>query len=63
LNLQSNPEAAIEVGRRRLAVTATTASPDERPRLWALAREMYAGFEDYKARTTREIPVVILMPI
>ena len=62
LNLLANPAATIEVGRRKLAVTASTASPEERARLWPLAVQMYRGYEDYQAKTTREIPVVILSP-
>ncbi len=60
LNLLTNPAAAIEVGRRKLAVTASTAEPEERARLWPLAAQMYPGYDDYQARTSREIPLVIL---
>jgi deazaflavin-dependent oxidoreductase (nitroreductase family) len=62
LNLLANPMATIEVGRRKLAVTARTATPEERARLWRLAVQMYPGYDDYQARTSREIPVVILAP-
>jgi len=62
LNLRDNPSATIEVGRRKLAVTATTASAEERARLWPLAVQIYAGYADYQAKTSREIPVVILAP-
>lgn len=62
LNVRGNPAAAIQIGSRRLAVSAETASPAERERLWALATQMYPGYDDYQARTSREIPVVILTP-
>ena len=62
LNLRDHPAASIRTGRRTLAVTAETATADERPRLWALATEMYPGYDAYQAKTTREIPVVILTP-
>ena len=62
LNLLANPGATIEVGRRKLRVTASTASAEERARLWPLTVQMYPGYEDYQARTSREIPVVILTP-
>ena len=62
LNLLANPTATIEVGRRKLAVSATTASAEERARLWPLAVQMYSGYDDYQAKTSREIPVVILAP-
>ena len=62
LNLLADPSATIEIGRRRFTVTARTASAEERSRLWPLAVQMYAGYDAYKAKTTREIPVVILSP-
>ena len=62
LNLRANPEAAIQVGNRKLAVAAETAGPDERPRLWADATQMYPGYDGYQAKTSREIPIVILTP-
>jgi len=61
LNLLANPAATIEVGRRKLAVSATTALAEERARLWPLVVEMYAGYDGYQAKTTREIPLVILI--
>ncbi len=62
LNLRGNPEATIQVGGRKLEVHADTASPDERARLWTLMTQMYPGYDDYQAKTSREIPVVILTP-
>ena len=62
LNLSGNPEAAIQVGGRKLEVHADTAPPDERARLWTLMTQMYPGYDDYQAKTSREIPVVILTP-
>lgn len=62
LNLRENPAASIQIGSRTVRVTATTAAPDERARLWALATQMYAGYDGYQAKTEREIPVVILAP-
>ena len=62
LNLLANPAATIEAGRRELAVSASTASAEERARLWPLAVQIYPGYDDYQAKTTREIPVVILIP-
>ena len=62
LNLGGNPEATINVRGRTLAVRAETASPEERARLWTLVTQMYAPYDDYQAKTSREIPVVILTP-
>jgi len=60
LNLGGNPAATIQLGRRKLQVTAKTAEPEERARLWARATRMYSGYDGYQAKTGREIPVVIL---
>jgi deazaflavin-dependent oxidoreductase (nitroreductase family) len=60
LNLREKPHATIEIGRRKIAVIAETASPEERARLWALATEMYPTYDAYQAKTSREIPLVIL---
>jgi F420H(2)-dependent quinone reductase len=62
LNLESHPEAQVQVGRRKLRVNATRASLDEQRRLWARYPAQYALFESMQKRVSREIPVVILRP-
>jgi F420H(2)-dependent quinone reductase len=62
LNLRADPAATIQVGRRRIPVSAETATAEERPRLWDLATRMYPGYDAYQAKTSREIPVVVLTP-
>jgi F420H(2)-dependent quinone reductase len=63
LNLRANPAATIQLGRRKVSVTAETAGPEERTRLWALATRMYPPYDAYQSKTSREIPVVILSPV
>jgi F420H(2)-dependent quinone reductase len=62
LNLQANPDAEVEVGRRRVKVRARVAEGEERADLWRKSNEQYAGFDDYEARTDRNIAVFILDP-
>lgn len=62
LNLRSNPAATIQVGGRRLAVRAETAGLEERARLWPRLTQMWPQYDAYRAKTRREIPVVILAP-
>lgn len=62
LNLQLTPQAVIEIGTHKLAVTARTASPQERARLWRAITETFGFYAKYQRRTGREIPVVILTP-
>jgi F420H(2)-dependent quinone reductase len=62
LNLRDDAAATIQVGSRRLPVTARTATDEERARLWPVVNRMYAGYDTYQAKTTRQIPLVILTP-
>jgi F420H(2)-dependent quinone reductase len=64
LNLKSNPEAEVEVGRRRTAVRARAAEGDERAELWRKHNEQYAGFDEYKEElpTDRPVTVFVLEP-
>jgi F420H(2)-dependent quinone reductase len=62
LNLRDDAEATIRVGGRTLHVHAETATPDERARLWTVMTGLYAPYDDYQAKTSREIPIVILTP-
>jgi deazaflavin-dependent oxidoreductase (nitroreductase family) len=62
LNLKAKPEAAVEVGGRRLPVRARVTEGAEREDLWRRCNEQYAGFDDYAARTDREIAVFVLEP-
>lgn len=62
LNLRANPQAEVEIGRQKLAVTARQANAEERAHFWPLLVNMYPGYAEYQKKTTREIPVVILTP-
>lgn len=62
LNLQSNPQAKIQIGPSVIAITAKQADAEERTRLWAIIAENYKNFVGYQKHTTREIPVIILTP-
>lgn len=60
LNLKANPNAEIEVGRERMPVRGRVAEGEERAELWRKHNEQYAGFDDYSARTDRDIAVFVL---
>jgi deazaflavin-dependent oxidoreductase (nitroreductase family) len=60
LNLLDTPSAWAQIRGQRLAVTATTAPPKRRDRLWPRVLAAYDGYRHYQSRTDREIPVVIL---
>ena len=63
LNLGADPAATVEVAHRTLAVRAETADPEERARLWRGVTAMYPTYDAYQAKTSREIPVVVLTPV
>lgn len=60
LNLRDDPEVFIQVQRERFAARARTASGDERARLWRMMVSILPDYEDFQARTTREIPLVVV---
>jgi len=62
LNLKSNPDAEVEVGRERRPVRARVAEGDERADLWRKHVEQFSGFEEYEARTDRDIALFVLEP-
>jgi len=61
-NVMANPDTTVQIGSRRMPVHARLADSAERERLWPMAVEVYGGYEQYRRRTEREIPLVILEP-
>lgn len=62
LNLKANPDAEVELAGRRQSVRARVAEGAERADLWRRINERYRGFDDYDARTQRDIAVFVLEP-
>jgi F420H(2)-dependent quinone reductase len=60
LNLLRDPLATVQVGRRRRAIRAREATPEERARLWAQLTSIAPGYLKYQERTARVIPLAIL---
>jgi F420H(2)-dependent quinone reductase len=61
LNLKANPTTTVQVGRERRTVTARQASTEEKAELWPRLVQMYSDYAVYARRTSRDIPVVILV--
>jgi deazaflavin-dependent oxidoreductase (nitroreductase family) len=61
-NLKANPDTTIQIGSKRIDVHARLATPEEYDRLWKLVVGVYKGYEDYRRRTERQIPLVVLEP-
>ncbi len=63
LNLLKEPAAGIQVLADRIRVRARTAKGAERERLWELMTQTWPAYDDYRLKTSREIPVVVLDPL
>jgi deazaflavin-dependent oxidoreductase (nitroreductase family) len=62
LNLTANPAAEIEVGGKRIPVTARRARGAEEQRLWRRWVERLPATEAFREIAGREIPVMVLKP-
>lgn len=62
-NLIANPEVELQVGTEVFKAKATLVTGAERARIWQLMTSVYPPYEDYQARTTREIPLFSLARI
>lgn len=59
-NLQAQPQAEVQVGANRFKVRAREADDEERERIWNALSERTPDYEQYRAWTSRRIPLVIL---
>ncbi|OBG54515.1 MULTISPECIES: nitroreductase family deazaflavin-dependent oxidoreductase [unclassified Mycobacterium] len=62
-NLRKHPDVEINVGPKRLAVTARAVLPDDPdyPRLWQIVNKNNGDrYTAYQKKTSRPIPVVVL---
>lgn len=60
LNLVEDHEVQVQVGDQRFRARAVPASKRQQPRLWRSMVSTWPEYERYQAKTTRDIPVVIL---
>jgi deazaflavin-dependent oxidoreductase (nitroreductase family) len=59
-NLVAKPDVRLQVAAERFAARARTASGDERTRLWQVMAKIWPAYDEYQAKTSRQIPVVVL---
>lgn len=62
LNLKANPEAEVEIGRKKRAVRARVAEGEERDDLWRRHNVQYSGFDEYDENISRRPEVFVLEP-
>jgi deazaflavin-dependent oxidoreductase (nitroreductase family) len=60
LNLAETPEVGVQVKADKFRARARTAEGEERERLWKRMNEIWPHYDEYQAKTEREIPVVVL---
>ncbi|MEX0801442.1 MAG: nitroreductase family deazaflavin-dependent oxidoreductase [Dehalococcoidia bacterium] len=61
-NLRADPRATVEIQGKRGEYTARPADDDERAEIWSRGVKMYPGYDKYKSRAGRKIPVMVLEP-
>lgn len=62
LNLRADPRVTVAGAGGRRDMSARTATGAEVAELWPRVVAAYAGYDRYRARTDRDIPLVILEP-
>ena len=62
-NVVANPLVSVEVGTEKFQARASVAEEPERTRLYDKMVEIMPGFGDYRLKTTRVIPVIVLTPV
>jgi F420H(2)-dependent quinone reductase len=62
-NLRAQPDAEITIRGKRIAIRARESEGKERVGLYEKFVQTADSYEEYKRRTRREIPVVILEPV
>lgn len=63
-NLRKHPIVAVEVGGEKYWAKAKVVEDDEEyERLYAQHAALMPGFNDYRKKTSRRIPVIVLEPV
>src|SRR4029077_13097911 len=59
-NLVKHPEVTIETAKEKFKARAHIAKDEEYERLYTQHADINPGFHDYRKKTTRKIPVIVL---
>jgi len=59
-NLKAHPNVTVEIGAEKFKVKASLAAGAERERLFNQQAALLPVFNDYRKKTTRQIPVFVL---
>ena len=61
-NIVASPSVKLQDGPTTFEMTAREVQGDEKAEWWKAAAEAWPAYDDYQARTDREIPVFVLEP-
>ena len=62
-NLVTHPEVIVEAGGNSFKARAIVPQGDEYERLYSQMADIYPNFYEYRQKTSRQIPVVVLQPV
>lgn len=62
-NVKANPNIDIMVGGVKKNYVARQLTPDEKRNAWPHLLSLYPDFDEYQARTDRDIPVFLCTPV
>jgi deazaflavin-dependent oxidoreductase (nitroreductase family) len=62
-NLRAHPEVTVEVGHEKFKARARVEDGEHYERLYTQHADINPGFHEYRTKTTRKIPVVVLKKI
>jgi deazaflavin-dependent oxidoreductase (nitroreductase family) len=60
LNIEGAGEVRFQIGGQAFRGTWREAEGEERDALWAFMRQVYPPYDDYRAKTDRAIPVLVI---
>lgn len=61
-SIQKNPDVVVQYGSKKVAMRARQVDDAEKARLWPICVKHYREYDDYQARTDRNIPVFACEP-
>ncbi len=62
-NVVANPQVTVEFGTETFEAQASVAAEPDRSRLYDKMVEMLPGFDEYRRKAARVIPVIVLTPV
>ena len=60
-NIEASNAVQVQVAADKFSATAELVEGDDRARIWQVMAEIWPPYNEYQAKTDREIPVVRLM--